>query len=89
MTQATVTTPRASLRSIAVMVSVILAGTVYEINITIVTVALPYMQGTFAATHDQISWVVTSFVLGMTAQTSDVEISGQRIRRSALVHSIV
>ncbi len=30
-----------------------------------------------------------SFVLGMTAQTSDVEISGQRIRRSALVHSIV
>lgn len=66
MTQAAVTAPRASLRGIAVMVSVILAGTVYEINITIVTVALPYMQGTFAATHDQISWVVTSFVLGMT-----------------------
>lgn len=66
MTQAAVQAPRASLRGIAVMVSVILAGTVYEINITIVTVALPYMQGTFAATHDQISWVVTSFVLGMT-----------------------
>ncbi|MGE0094884.1 MAG: DHA2 family efflux MFS transporter permease subunit [Alphaproteobacteria bacterium] len=66
MTQAAVPAPRASLRGIAVMVSVILAGTVYEINITIATVALPHMQGTFAATHDQISWVVTSFVLGMT-----------------------
>lgn len=30
-----------------------------------------------------------SFVLGMTAQTSDVQISGRRIRRSVLAHSIV
>lgn len=66
MTQAAVPAQHASLRAIAVMVSVILAGTVYEINITIATVALPHMQGAFAATHDQISWVVTSFVLGMT-----------------------
>ncbi len=66
MTQAAVPAPRASLRGIALIVSVILAGTIYEINITIATVALPHMQGAFAATHDQISWVVTSFVLGMT-----------------------
>ena len=30
-----------------------------------------------------------SFVLGMTAQTSDVQISGRRMRRSVLAHSIV
>lgn len=30
-----------------------------------------------------------SFVLGMTAQTSDVEISGRRMRRSVLAHSVV
>lgn len=30
-----------------------------------------------------------SFVLGMTAQTSDVEVSGRRIRRSVLAHSVV
>ncbi len=30
-----------------------------------------------------------SFVLGMTAQTSDVQITGRRMRRSVLMHSIV
>jgi len=30
-----------------------------------------------------------SFVIGMTAQTSDVEVSGRRMRRSVLAHSIV
>ncbi|MCC6919443.1 MAG: DUF1345 domain-containing protein [Alphaproteobacteria bacterium] len=30
-----------------------------------------------------------SFVLGMTAQTSDVQIEGRRMRRTSLVHSIV
>ena len=30
-----------------------------------------------------------SVVLGMTAQTSDVQIEGRRMRRTSLVHSIV
>lgn len=30
-----------------------------------------------------------SFVLGMTAQTSDVEVTGRRIRRSVLAHSVI
>lgn len=30
-----------------------------------------------------------SFVLGMTAQTSDVEVTGRRMRRSVLAHSVV
>jgi uncharacterized membrane protein len=38
---------------------------------------------------DMWDFLYFSFVLGMTAQTSDVEIEGRRIRRTALVHSIV
>jgi uncharacterized membrane protein len=38
---------------------------------------------------DVVDFLYFSFVLGMTAQTSDVEISGRRMRRSVLVHSIV
>jgi DHA2 family multidrug resistance protein len=53
-------------RRVAVMVATVMAATVYEINISSVTVALPHMQGTFAATHDQVSWVVTAFIVGMT-----------------------
>src|SRR5262249_54725991 len=34
------------------------------IDSTIVTVALPYMQGTMNADSDEISWVVTMFVIG-------------------------
>ncbi|MBM3541550.1 MAG: DHA2 family efflux MFS transporter permease subunit, partial [Alphaproteobacteria bacterium] len=48
-----------------ILVPVMTASTTYELNITSVSVALPQMQGTFSATHDQVSWVVTSFIVGM------------------------
>ncbi|MBE9584362.1 DUF1345 domain-containing protein [Mucilaginibacter sp. JRF] len=38
---------------------------------------------------DYIDFVYFSFVIGMTFQVSDVEISSRRIRRLALVHSLV
>ena len=52
-------------RRVVILVPVMLASTTYELNITSVSVALPQMQGTFSATHDQVSWVVTSFIVGM------------------------
>lgn len=38
---------------------------------------------------DVLDFLYFSFVLGMTAQTSDVQITGRRVRRSVLVHSII
>jgi MFS transporter, DHA2 family, multidrug resistance protein len=58
--------PVSAWRRLAVGPAVVGAAAAYELNITVATVALPHMQGTFAATHDQISWVVTSFIVGMT-----------------------
>jgi DHA2 family multidrug resistance protein len=36
---------------------------IYAIDWTIAAVALPHMQGTFAATQDQITWVMTSYIV--------------------------
>ena len=43
--------------------SVMLASLLYSIDWTIGVVALPQMQGTFSATEDQISWVITSYIV--------------------------
>lgn len=46
---------------------------------------------TFPCDQDPDVWdfLYFSYVLGMTAQTSDIEIEGRRMRRTALVHSII
>ena len=36
---------------------------IYSIDWTIAAVALPHMQGAFSATHDQIAWVMTSYIV--------------------------
>lgn len=43
--------------------SVMLATILYSIDWTIAVVALPHMQGTFSSTQDQISWVITSYIV--------------------------
>ena len=52
-------------KRVIILTPIMIASTTYELNITSVAVALPRMQGTFSATHDQVSWVVTSFIVGM------------------------
>ena len=43
--------------------SVMLGAFLYSIDWSIAAVALPHMQGTFSATQDQISWVITSYIV--------------------------
>lgn len=43
--------------------SVMVASLLYSIDWTIAAVALPHMQGAFSATHDQVSWVITSYIV--------------------------
>ena len=45
----------------------------YSLDTTIANVALPHMQGSLSATHDQIAWVLTSYIVAsaiMTAPTA-------------------
>lgn len=46
-----------------VMVVVTMATAMSALDITIAGVALPHMRGTFSATQDQISWVLTSYIV--------------------------
>lgn len=43
--------------------SVMLGAFLYSMDWSIAAVALPQMQGTFSATQDQISWVITSYIV--------------------------
>ena len=48
---------------------VMLATIMQVLDTTIANVALPYMQGGLAATQDQISWVLTSYIVAAAIMT--------------------
>ncbi|CAH2599597.1 DHA2 family efflux MFS transporter permease subunit [Rhodovastum atsumiense] len=51
---------------------------------TIANVALPYMQGSLAATSDQITWVLTSYVIAAAIMTAPVGWLAARFGRKNL-----
>jgi DHA2 family multidrug resistance protein len=55
-------TPEAAHRGM-ITVAVMLATIMQALDTTIANVALPHMQGTMGATQDQISWVLTSYIV--------------------------
>ncbi len=46
-----------------ITVCIMLATIMQVVDTTIVNVALPHMQGSMSATQDQISWVLTSYIV--------------------------
>ncbi len=52
-----------SFSRIIIMIVVMTAATVDLLDTTIVNVALPHMQGSLGVTTDQISWVLTSYLI--------------------------
>ncbi len=50
-------------RRVYVAVAVMLATIMQALDTTIANVALPHMQGSMGATQDQISWVLTSYII--------------------------
>ncbi len=46
-----------------ITVSVMLATIIQALDTTIANVSLPHMQGSMSATQDQISWVLTSYIV--------------------------
>ena len=57
-------TPARGGQRILIIAVAIGGGWVFEFIWSIAGVALPHMQGTFSATSDQISWVMTAFIMG-------------------------
>ena len=52
-----------------VTLCVILATLMQALDTTIANVALPYMQGSIAASQDQIDWVLTSYIVAAAIMT--------------------
>lgn len=64
-----------------IMATCMLAASIYSMNLTIVSISLPNMQGTFSASPDQIAWVVTGFILGLTMTIGCIGWISQRLGR--------
>ena len=61
-----------SLRAWLVLACSTLSASTYAYTWNSVTVALPFMKGTFAATSDQISWIMVAFVVGSAVSSASI-----------------
>lgn len=57
---------------IAVLVSTMAGVLMQSLDTTIVNVALPYMRGELSASSEQISWVLTSYIIAAAIMTAPV-----------------
>lgn len=64
-----------------ITVSVMLATIMQALDTTIANVALPYMQGGLAATQEQVSWVLTSYIVAAAIMTPPTGILAARFGR--------
>ena len=63
---------------------VMIATLMQALDSTIANVALPYMQGSLSATSDQITWVLTSYVIAAAIMTAPVGWLSARFGRKDL-----
>ena len=68
-----------------------MAGTLMQIiDATIANVALPYMQGSMSASREQITWVLTSYVIAAAIMTAPVGWVAARFgRRNVYIASLI
>ena len=59
-------------RRLMVTIFVMMAVIMQVLDITIANVSLPYMQASLSATLDQVSWVLTSYVVAAAVMTAPV-----------------
>lgn len=52
-----------------IVISIMLATIMQALDTTIANVALPHMQGSLSATQDQVSWVLTSYIVAAAIMT--------------------
>jgi DHA2 family multidrug resistance protein len=73
-----------------ITVSIMLATVMQAIDTTIANVALPSMQGAMSATQDQISWVLTSYIVAAAIMTPLTGVLASRLgRKKVFLLSVV
>lgn len=82
---ATPETPQAVVPHRAVITVCAMVATLMQaLDSTIANVALPYMQGSLSATSDQITWVLTSYIVAAAIMTAPVGWLSARFGRKPL-----
>ena len=69
---------------IVVTACTMLATLMQALDSTIANVALPYMQGTMAASQDEINWVLTSYIVATAIMTAPTGFLTSRFGRTRL-----
>ncbi len=73
-----------------ITVCTMLATLMQALDSTIANVALPYMQGSLSTTSDQITWVLTSYIVAAAIMTSPVGwLSGRYGRKNFFIVCLV
>ncbi len=70
---------------VIITVCVMLATLMQTLDTTIVNVAMPYMQGSLSASPDQITWVLTSYIVSAAIMTTPVGWLSARFGRKNLL----
>ena len=74
----------------AITVSIMLATIMVSLDTTIANVALPHIQGSVSASQDQITWVLTSYIVASTIMTPMTGwLSGRIGRKQVFLISII
>jgi DHA2 family multidrug resistance protein len=68
----------------AITISIMLATVMNSLDSTIANVALPHIQGSVSASQDQITWVLTSYIVAATIMTPMTGWLSGRIGRKQL-----
>ncbi len=61
--------PDVEINRTMITLSIMLATIIQALDGTIANVALPHMQGSLSASQDQITWVLTSFIVAAAIAT--------------------
>jgi DHA2 family multidrug resistance protein len=69
----------------AITISIMLATVMNSLDTTIANVALPHIQGSVSASQDQITWVLTSYIVAATIMTPMTGWLAGRIGRKNLL----
>jgi DHA2 family multidrug resistance protein len=80
MSGATIQVPHRGILTACIMT----ANVMQSLDSTIANVALPYMQGSLSASYDQITWVLTSYVVAAAIMTAPVGWMAARFGRKNL-----
>lgn len=74
---------------VTIVIAVVLSAILEVLDSTIVNVALPHIQAAFGATNDQITWVLTSYIVASVVVMPLTGFLSRRIGRRRLILSAI